>query len=82
MSSDNRFDEEALAWDSKPDTVISSQSCYEALVSQIPELQKEEAGLAILDLGCGTGLLSQRLAACSGVSKVLGVDTSEGMIKM
>lgn len=82
MSVENRFDSEALKWDSKPDTVQSSQRCFETLLERNPSLSQSNSKLSILDLGCGTGLLSQRLATCQGVSKIVGVDTSEGMIKM
>lgn len=82
MSSENRFDNEAKAWDSKPETVQSSQAFYETVLARRPDLDSADARLSVLDLGCGTGLLSQRLASCQGVEKVVGVDTSEGMIEM
>lgn len=81
MSGKNeRFNAEALQWDSKPETVQSSQALFEYLVSRLPELSDKSKRLAVLDLGCGTGLLSQRLAQCEGVASIVGVDTSEGMI--
>lgn len=82
MSVENRFDSEALKWDSKPETVQSSQAFFETLIKRIPTLTKPDANLTFLDLGCGTGLLSQRLAGCESVAKVVGVDTSDGMISM
>lgn len=81
MPSDpNRFDKEALTWDSKAETVQTSQALYEALLQRLPELHDAAAQLKVLDLGCGTGLLSQRLAQCPGVASIVGVDTSKGMI--
>ncbi|UZJ53252.1 hypothetical protein CBS101457_002572 [Exobasidium rhododendri] len=78
----NRFDAEALNWDKRPETVQSSQAFYETLVKRYAQLDDSNAHLSILDLGCGTGLVSQRLAQCAGVSKIVGVDTSKGMIDM
>ncbi|GAA1988334.1 class I SAM-dependent methyltransferase [Amycolatopsis minnesotensis] len=37
------------------------------------------AGLRVLDLGCGSGLYTRRLAAW-GATRVLGIDVSEGML--
>lgn len=41
----------------------------------------DTSGLEILDVGCGTGGLTRRLAK-GGASKVLGVDASKGMIEV
>lgn len=76
----SRFDAEALNWDSKKEVVQTSQSFYELLFKKFEALSDPKAHLAILDLGCGTGLVSQRLAQCDGVEKLIGVDTSKGMI--
>jgi SAM-dependent methyltransferase len=78
----SRFDKEALIWDSKPEVVQSTQAFYETLKQRIPRLTDSNAKLTILDLGCGTGLVSQRLAECEGVAKVVGVDTSKGMVEV
>jgi predicted TPR repeat methyltransferase len=78
----NRFDQEALNWDSKPEVVQSSQAFYETLVKRFDQLNDSNAQLSILDLGCGTGLVSERLAKCAGVSQIVGVDTSTGMIEV
>lgn len=82
ISAMSRFDKEALIWDSKPEVVQSTQAFYETLKKRIPRLSDSSAGLSILDLGCGTGLVSQRLAECEGVAKVVGVDTSKGMVEV
>lgn len=78
----SRFDKEALVWDSKPEVVQSSQAFYEALVRRFDRLSDSSAQLTILDLGCGTGLVSQRLAECAGVASIIGVDTSKGMVEV
>lgn len=78
----SRFDQEAMNWDSKPEVVQSSQAFYETLVKRFDRLNDSSERLSILDLGCGTGLVSQRLAECSGVATIIGVDTSEGMIEV
>lgn len=78
----SRFDQEALNWDSKPEVVQSTQAFYETLLKRIDRLHDSSAKLSILDLGCGTGLVSQRLAECAGVARIVGVDTSKGMIEV
>ena len=39
------------------------------------------SGLTVLDLGCGTGDLLRRFAE-AGASELIGIDTSEGMLKV
>lgn len=50
---------------------------YDTLV----ELADVHEGQEILDVGCGTGILSSRLAQASDGIKVCGVDTGSHMIK-
>lgn len=73
-----RFNAEALTWDTKPEVVRSSQLCLHTLQTTplLPNLRSTH----VLEIGCGTGLLTVPLA--SGVSSILALDTADGMIGM
>lgn len=77
----DRFDKEAAAWDSNPVTVKSSKLAYGALLEHVPEFADDETAkeLEVLEIGCGTGLLSLQVA--NRVKSLTAVDTSTGMIK-
>ncbi|KAF7329735.1 Methyltransferase type 11 [Mycena kentingensis (nom. inval.)] len=78
-----RFNAEAAAWDSNPSVQKASQCALEALRTAIPSLAGQTGtgtGPDILEIGCGTGVLSLRLAATCSVSSILAVDAAEGMI--
>ncbi|KAJ9641789.1 hypothetical protein H2199_005002 [Coniosporium tulheliwenetii] len=80
-ASQARFNAEAAAWDSNPVTVQSSALAYKSLLEHIPGLNTtnpREDGLDVLEIGCGTGLLS--FALHPHVRSLIGVDTAEGMI--
>jgi SAM-dependent methyltransferase len=74
-----RFDKEAAQWDSNPFTVASSKHSLGALLKHIPRLQSEGKELDVLEIGCGTGLLSLLIAPY--VHSLTAVDPSTGMIK-
>ena len=71
MSSD--WDEYAGDWDSNADVVLYSEKAFQSLTS-IVSLE----GLNILDFGCGTGLLTERMSKYAG--NVVGLDTSSEML--
>ncbi|KAH7050093.1 S-adenosyl-L-methionine-dependent methyltransferase [Macrophomina phaseolina] len=75
-SSTERFNAEAAAWDSNPVTVRSSQLAYEALLEHVPSLKASKPN--ILEIGCGTGLLSLPLSAHANT--LVGVDLAAGMV--
>lgn len=65
-------------------------AAYEASATEMPVREHIEAytfltalvdltNLAVLDLGCGTGVYTRRLAA-AGAARVTGLDVAEGMI--
>ncbi|MEH6580030.1 MAG: class I SAM-dependent methyltransferase [Amphritea sp.] len=62
-------------WDSNADTVRYASKAYDTLC----EILNPE-GLNILDFGCGTGLLTERLAPAA--SRIVGLDASEKMISV
>ncbi|KAK4180517.1 S-adenosyl-L-methionine-dependent methyltransferase [Triangularia setosa] len=67
-----RFNQEATNWDSNPSVVLATEL---AVKSYLPLC---DPSLDILDLGCGTGLLSLLLAP--HVRSVTAVDSAPGMI--
>ncbi|MGF1754290.1 methyltransferase [Vibrio makurazakiensis] len=70
----NEWDEYALGWEQDQATSVFAQSVFE-------ELQKliELDGTRILDFGCGTGLLSQKISPL--VKEIIALDGSEAMIE-
>ncbi|CAK7211399.1 hypothetical protein SBRCBS47491_001113 [Sporothrix bragantina] len=84
MSAGNeRFSAEAAAWDSNPDVHRASESALQAILQHRPDLveDKDNAstnGLDVLEIGCGTGLLTLRLAPY--VRSIVAVDAAQGMI--
>jgi len=75
MSNEKRdFDKEAAAWDENPARVKLADDVAEA----ISRLAPLNAGMTALDFGCGTGLVTLRLAP--RVRSIVGVDSSQGML--
>ena len=83
MSGNIRFNSEAAAWDSNPDVHRFSDGALQALLTAREDLAAAKnsgtpAAIDVLEIGCGTGLLSLRLAPY--VRSILAVDAAEGMI--
>lgn len=75
MSTEKRdFDKEAGAWDENPVRVKLVKDVAQAISKQIA-LRPD---MAVLDFGCGTGLLSLQIQPL--VRSVTGVDSSPGML--
>lgn len=79
----DRFNAEAAAWDSNPDVHRASSMALEAILQRFPELKSHSQGstngLDVLEIGCGTGLLSFMVAPY--VRSLTAVDVAEGMIE-
>ncbi|KAK5079756.1 hypothetical protein LTR70_008811 [Exophiala xenobiotica] len=75
-----RFNQEAAAWDSNPFVHQMSEEASKALQKHVPGLQSEGDAkkLDVLEIGCGTGLLSFMIAP--KVHEVVAVDAAQGMI--
>lgn len=74
-----RFNKEAEAWDSNATVQEASQLALEALLRHVPGLEpKRDGGLDVLEIGCGTGILSFLMAP--HVRSLCGVDAAQGMI--
>jgi 2-polyprenyl-3-methyl-5-hydroxy-6-metoxy-1,4-benzoquinol methylase len=76
-ASNARFNAEALSWDSNPTVQQATALAHKAYLAHLPPADVL-SNYDILDLGCGTGLLS--LALAPSVRSVTAVDAAEGMI--
>ncbi|KAK5144862.1 hypothetical protein LTR32_003273 [Rachicladosporium monterosium] len=81
-----RFNDEALSWDSRPFVHEASQAAAAAILARLNEhnakhpsdSKSQTKHLQVLEIGCGTGILSFLLAP--HVARVVAVDAAEGMI--
>lgn len=71
----NRFDNAAQEWDSRPLSVQLNDSIGKAIIENIPL----NGSMRVLDVGCGTGLISFTLSPLVG--EVVGIDSSKGMVE-
>lgn len=83
MSGGNdRFNAEAAAWDSNPGVHCASSLALQSILDFFPQMQnhvKDDAtGLDVLEIGCGTDLLSFMIAPY--VRSLTAVDNAQGMI--
>lgn len=69
----NHFDQAALTWDAPEKVAMNLE-----YARKIKDICKIPGPLSILDIGCGTGLLSLSIAGVDDT--VLGLDMSQGMI--
>ena len=72
--SDN-WDEYAKDWDSNPDVIKYATLAFNSLSKN-----NDPSGLKVLDFGCGTGLLTEKVASVA--DSVLAVDASPKMINI
>jgi len=77
VKGNERFNEEAASWDSNPSVHEASSLALKSILSHYPQL-KEPNHLDVLEIGCGTGLLSFGIA--SYVRSLTAVDQAEGVI--
>lgn len=69
------WDEYADGWDHNEDVIAYSEKAFRSLLDAV-----DLAGLKVLDFGCGTGLLTEKIAPL--VKEVLALDTSEKMVSV
>lgn len=75
MSTQGRdFDREAATWDEHPARVKLAEDVAFAITQQVT-LRPD---MGVLDFGCGTGLLTLRVASL--VKSITGIDSSQGML--
>lgn len=70
----NEWDEYAENWEQNPATAVFAEQAFNEL-NELVSLK----GLKVLDFGCGTGLLTQKLSPL--VKEVVALDASEQMIE-
>ncbi|KAL4868718.1 hypothetical protein BDV12DRAFT_95384 [Aspergillus spectabilis] len=80
-----RFNTEAATWDDKPTVIEGSRLAFNALtpiLKSLSEQKKSHTGtdLDVLEVGCGTGLLTLRVAPL--VHEIVAIDPAEGMIEV
>jgi 2-polyprenyl-3-methyl-5-hydroxy-6-metoxy-1,4-benzoquinol methylase len=68
------FDKEAAQWDANPGRVKLANQVADAIIREAAP----ERDMDVLDFGCGTGLVTLRLAPL--VRSITGVDSSSGML--
>ena len=78
----SRFNAEAQSWDSNPSVQRATELAHEAYLSHLllTASASTVATYDVLEIGCGTGLLSLRLAPV--VRSLTAVDAAEGMISV
>ncbi|KAK3673186.1 hypothetical protein LTR78_007026 [Recurvomyces mirabilis] len=74
----DRFNQEALNWDSRPFVHEASQAASQAILAKLKTLNAQPK--QVLEIGCGTGILSFLIAP--HVQHVVAVDAAEGMIEV
>ena len=75
MAGTEHFDQAAATWDQEDRRVALARDVAQAIAQRIP-LSKQ---MAVLDFGCGTGLVSLDLGP--RVGSIAGADSSPGMLK-
>ncbi|KAK1780208.1 S-adenosyl-L-methionine-dependent methyltransferase [Copromyces sp. CBS 386.78] len=74
-----RFNADAANWDSNPSIQLATTLAFESYLSRLPP-PSELSSFNVLEIGCGTGLLSLMLAP--HVRSLTAVDAAEGMIEV
>jgi len=74
----NEWDDFAADWDSNDDVRIYAEKAFDSWTRKAAPLVSNLPDSRILDFGCGTGLLTERLAPLCG--QIVAVDTSAQMI--
>ncbi|KAM7193915.1 S-adenosyl-L-methionine-dependent methyltransferase [Naviculisporaceae sp. PSN 640] len=75
---ETRFNDEASSWDSNPSVLRATSLAHEALLSRLQSTSNDISAYDVLEIGCGTGLLSLSLAP--SVRSITAVDAAQGMI--
>jgi len=69
------------AWSHFYDEAVIQRIVYRPVHDAVLEELQGEQPARVLDLGCGTGLLTERLRREAGIASVTGADFSAGMLK-
>lgn len=76
----SEWDDHADGWDQNEDARLYAAKAFSILKSKVTPRFEDPAAIRVLDFGCGTGLLSEWIAAICG--DVVAVDSSPKMIEM
>lgn len=79
-SGNARFNAEAQSWDARPFVHEASKEASKAILARLEALGAPSKNLQVLEIGCGTGILSFLIAP--HVKRVVAVDAAEGMIEV
>lgn len=74
------WDDMAGTWNDDPMVQAYSRAAFGSLERALAERGRSLADARVLDFGCGTGLLTEHIAAHAG--QVVGLDLSEPMIQV
>lgn len=77
-----RFNAEVLSWDSRPFVHEASAGAAKAIRSRLDAQETPQDGYQVLEIGCGTGILSFLLAKDERIKRIVAVDAAEGMINV
>jgi len=75
----NEWDNYADDWDSNEDVRIYAQRAFDSWEQKVAPLYPSLSECKVLDFGCGTGLLTEKLATRCG--QIVAIDTSAKMIE-
>lgn len=75
---ENEWDEFAPGWDTNVDVRTYAAMAFDSWDRKVSPMVRDLPDCRVLDFGCGTGLLTERLAPICG--QVLAVDTSAKML--
>jgi len=74
----NEWDDYAEGWDSDPSARAYADAAFDSLVELLESVDSALEGASVLDFGCGTGLLTEKMV--TGGATVFAVDTSPAML--
>lgn len=77
-SHDHSWDDFAETWDDQEGVVAYADSAFQSLAMVLDRHNRSLDGAAVMDFGCGTGLLTERLVNAG--ASVHAVDVSEPML--
>ena len=78
LAGNGRFNTEAAEWDSNPGLHLLSSEGYKAILARVPGLSIRSQKCNVLEIGCGTGLLTLMLAPHA--KSITAVDAAHGMV--
>ena len=76
----NEWDDYASGWDANDDVRVYAQKAFDSFTRIVAPLISGLPGSRVLDFGCGTGLLTEKLAPVC--DQIVAIDTSPPMIEV